>query len=149
MQLRGTSLATVLAACVLSCASVYDYRYSASAPSASDVQSLALRLGAVLEAQGFARLSLEKDEPIPQSGDTGYHSCRDARDLVVFLREASGGTTSVHLFACHGVPRFVLLADSWTRDEPSTTRDLLSREFAAELDSGAVELTHRHRLALE
>jgi hypothetical protein len=130
----------------LACASVYDYRFSGSSDSIPSATVLSDRLAAVLEPQGFKRLG--HDEPIPQSGGTGYHGCPDGRDLVVFLCERQG-RTSVHLFACHGAPRFVVIADSWTRDEPDRTRDLLSREFAAEIESTAIVLRHRYRLALE
>jgi hypothetical protein len=44
---------------------------------------------------------------------------------------------------------FVTLADGSARGEPERTRDLLSRELAAELSSGAVVLERRRRIALE
>jgi len=148
MHVRGIATGALLLAAATGCASVYDYRYATSRESAPDFASLTGRLTGVLEPRGFTRLDLQRDEPIPQGGDTGYASCSEPSDLLVFLREKPG-RTSVHLFTCNGVPRFVVLADGWAPGEPSHTRDLLSREFAPELDRGTLILKHRYRFALE
>ena len=108
-----------------------------------------MRLAAALEPQGFVRLALATDDLIPQVGDTGYLGCPDASDLVVFLRRKRWGRTSVHLYACQGEARVVVLADSSVQDEPERTSALLSNEFADELASGTVTVVHRHRMALE
>jgi hypothetical protein len=146
MRLRSTTVLAVLSASALSCASVYDYHYQSD--YAPDIESIATRLASVLEPEGFARLTLANDDLIPQVGDTGYLSCANASDLVVFLREHSGRTT-VHLYACQGEARVVALADSWVQGEPARTSDLLGQVFSDELTRGKVTLVHRHRIALE
>lgn len=147
MRLRSTTLIATLSAAALSCASVYDYHYRAPSNAAPGIQTIATRLAGVLEPQGFKRLALA-DDLIPQVGDTGYLGCPGASDLVIFLRERSG-RTSVHLYTCRGEARIVAIADSWVRDEPARTSDILSWEFAEELASGTVTLEQRHRIALE
>jgi hypothetical protein len=148
MRLGPATLIAMASATALACASIYDYRYRGSGESAPDVEALAGRLAAVLEPHGFVRLALAKAEPIPQGGDTGQACCPGASEPVVFLRDQSG-RTSVHLYACRGDARIVTLADGSARGEPERTRDLLSRELAAELSSGAVVLERRRRIALE
>jgi hypothetical protein len=132
----------------LSCASVYDYHYHPPASDSPDIPGLATRLARVLEPQGFSRLVLARDEEAPQSSDTGYWTCPQASDLVVFMKQAEA-RTSVHLYACQGEARIVVIADPGARDEPQGVRDLLSHAFASELASGAIVLKHRYRIALE
>jgi hypothetical protein len=148
MRLRPRTLIAISSLVLLSCESVYDYHYRTPSNSAPDIHVIAGRLSGVLEPQGFKALTFANDDLIPQVGGTGYLSCPNARDLVVFLRDRSG-RTSVHLYACQGEARLVIVADSWVEDEPGRTRDLLNREFADEFASGAVILEHRHRVALE